>query len=138
MAKTTWTSGDIERLKNRGLTVVKTGDIRKDSGESSQKESKTLKYRNKKTDDGFDSNKEAQFYYGLKLKEKAGLITGISKQVVFQLSVCQYIADFVYLNLETKEWVVVDVKSTITKKLPTYRLKNKMMLHELGIKIIEV
>lgn len=138
MAKTTWTSGDIERLKNRGLTVVKTEDICRQTGISPAKETSAPKYNNRKTADGFDSEKEARYYGELKLKEKAGLITGISKQVVFQLSVCQYIADFVYLNLETKEWVVVDVKSTITKKLPTYRLKNKMMLHELGIKIIEV
>jgi len=97
----------------------------------------TAKYGNKKTG-GFDSKKEYDYFNNLKLKEKAGLVTGIQCQVTFQLSVCKYVADFVFFNRVTGAWDVVDVKSIATRKLSTYRLKNKMMLNELNIKIIEV
>lgn len=95
---------------------------------------KQSKYKNKKTN-GFDSKKEAEYFEMLKIREKAGLVTAIQCQVTFQLSVCRYIADFVFLNLETKQWEVVDVKGM---KTAVYRMKNKMMLNELSIKICEV
>ena len=95
------------------------------------------KYGNIKTN-GFDSKKEAEYYQCLKLKEHAHLVTGIQTQVVFQLSVCKYVADFVFFDAINCAWKVVDVKSEITRKLPVYRLKKKMMLNELNIKILEV
>jgi hypothetical protein len=95
------------------------------------------KYNNTKVD-GFDSKKERDYYQALKLREHAGEITAISRQVTFKLSVCNYIADFTYYDRNQKSWIVVDVKSPATKKLPVYRLKKKMMMNELNIEIKEV
>ncbi len=94
------------------------------------------KYGNKKVE-GFDSVKERDYYFGLKIREKAGEVTAISRQVRFQLSVCIYVADFLFYDLKAKEWGIVDVKSAITKKLPVYRIKFKLMQKELGITITE-
>ena len=104
-------------------------------------EKKKSKYNNTKTEvDGvvFDSAKEAKRFGDLKIREKAGEITGLCKQVSFQLSTCKYIADFVYYDKKQKEWIVEDVKSEMTKKLPVFRLKKKAMVHELEILIKEV
>lgn len=103
---------------------------------------KQSKYRNTKvvTPDGtFDSKKEYLHWLELKGKEDKGLIQGLRKQVVYPMVVngmhiCKYIADFVYL--ENHVLVVVDVKSEMTRKLPTYRLKYKLMqaIHSITIK----
>ena len=92
------------------------------------------KYSAVKTD-GFDSKHEAKIYQDLLLKQSANLITGIACQVKFKLSVCSYIADFVFYDLKTFLFVVMDAKGVRT---PEYKLKAKMMLHEHRIKIIEV
>lgn len=122
-----WTQKDIEAtgLKINGRPISPT----REKGKS--------KYGNKKAGD-FDSKKERDYYFTLKIREKAGEITAISRQVSFQLSVCRYIADFVWYDLKAKEWVICDVKSAITKKLPVYRIKFKLMKKELGITITEV
>lgn len=94
------------------------------------------KYGNIKTIvDGikFDSKKEAKRYGELKLMEKAGEISVLRLQVKFILSVCTYVADFVYYD-KTKHLIVEDCKGV---KTPVYRLKKKMMKHELGIEILE-
>lgn len=80
----------------------------------------------------FDSKKEATRYGQLKLMEKAGMITDLKLQVVFELSVCKYKADFTYY--QNDHLVVEDAKGV---KTPAYRLKKKMMLNELGIEIKE-
>jgi hypothetical protein len=93
------------------------------------------KYRNKKVIiDGikFDSIKEGTRYGQLKMMEKAGMITDLKLQVVFQLSVCKYKADFTYY--QNDHLVIEDAKGV---KTPAYRLKKKMMLAELGIEIKE-
>lgn len=95
---------------------------------------KKNKYGAVKTN-GFDSKHEAKIYEELLLRQHAKEITGIACQVKFQLSVCSYIADFVYYDLQTFTFVVVDAKGVRT---PAYRLKAKMMLNELKIKIVEV
>lgn len=95
---------------------------------------KANKYSAVKTD-GFDSKHEAKIYQELLLKQSANMITGIACQVKFKLSVCSYIADFVFYDLETFKFVVMDAKGVRT---PEYKLKAKMMLHEHRIKIIEV
>jgi len=41
--------------------------------------------------------------------------------------ICSYKADFKYFDCEKGDWVVEDVKSVITAKLPVYRIKKKMM-----------
>lgn len=116
-----WTLKDIEDLSKKKANAGQTLNIR-------------TKYNNVKTN-GFDSKKESDYFNNLKLKESLGLITAIQCQVRFKLSVCYYIADFVYLNLETGCWEVVDVKGMRTQ---VYALKCKMMFNELKIKIKEI
>lgn len=106
------------------------------------------KYRSKKiTADGltFDSRKEYFRWHELSLLEKAGKITGLQRQVRFELIPSQrmdgkvverpvhYVADFVYQ--EDGQTVVEDTKGFKTKD---YILKRKMMLHMHGIRIREV
>lgn len=83
----------------------------------------------------FDSKKEARRYVELRMLERIGEISGLQHHEVFQLSVCKYISDFSYYR--NGEKTVEDVKSAATRKLPTYRLKLKMMEAELGIRIKE-
>ena len=116
------------------------------------------KYRNKKVKFNgiiFDSKKEALRYKELCLLEKAGEITDLKRQVVFELLPVQkefykdvktgkekqrvieravkYIADFVYLK--NGQLVVEDTKGLKTKD---YILKRKMLLYFKGIKIKEI
>lgn len=94
------------------------------------------KYRNRKTN-GYDSAKEAKRAAELKLLEKAGHITDLQEQVVILLQerfrcngkwerAITYIADFVYFKDGQK--IIEDVKSPITRKIPTYRIKRKLLL----------
>lgn len=114
----------------------------------------------------FDSKKERDYYILLKQKESEGEITNlrlqvpyvvipkvmgektivkhlkkgdkiITKQYVRQRKT-QYFADFVYSDPVTGQDEVIDVKSKITRKKESYRLKKKMMLAFLGIEIIEI
>lgn len=102
------------------------------------------KYRNtriKAPDGTFDSKKEYLHWLELKDKESKMLIQGLKKQVTYNLEVngmhiCKYIADFVYL--ENHVLKVVDVKSEMTRKLPVYRLKRKLMQAVHGITITEI
>lgn len=88
------------------------------------------KYRNKKTElDGivFDSALEAKKWQELKLLERAGEITGLQRQVKYDLCVnatkiCSYVADFVYTTRDGV-FVVYDSKGMI---LPEFRLKAKL------------
>lgn len=125
--------------------------------------SKYNKYANKKVQlDGiaFDSRKEAKRYAELKLLEKAGEITGLDRQVKFdlvpaqyeeyertgksgqplkpgkrcvELSVC-YVADFCYRDKDGA-YIVEDTKGYKTKD---YVIKRKLMRYMLGIAIKEV
>ena len=86
----------------------------------------------------------------LELMQKKGLISGLQKQVVYNLipaqygvvdgkkrcleRACTYRADFVYFDERTKELVVEDTKGCKTE---VYKIKRKLMLHEHGIKIKE-
>ena len=86
----------------------------------------------------------------LELMQKQGLISGLQKQVVYNLipaqygvvdgkkkcleRACTYRADFVYFDERTKELVVEDTKGFRTKD---YVIKRKLMLHEHGIRIKE-
>lgn len=127
--KRSWTMADIE------ATGLKFNDSNATRGTVEPAPApKKAKYGNIKKD-GFDSIREYNYYRELRLREKAGEVTAIQLQVVFQLSVCKYKADFVYLDLRLNQWLVVDVKGVRTQ---VYILKKKMMLEELGITIIEV
>ena len=86
----------------------------------------------------------------LELMQRQGLISGLQKQVVYNLipvqygvvdgkkkcleRACNYIADFVYFDERTKELVVEDTKGFRTTD---YVIKRKLMLHEHGIRIKE-
>lgn len=103
-----------------------------------------LKYNNvKKEVDGkkFDSTKESKRYLELKSMVDRGEISELHEQVKFTFAhngvkICSYIADFTY-SKNGKE-VVEDVKSEMTKKLPVYKMKKKMMVAFFGIEINEV
>jgi hypothetical protein len=103
------------------------------------------KYKNIKIElDGitFDSKKEAKYYGILKLKEKAKLIDSFAMQVRYDIVVNNhnigfYKADFVtYKNGEVLD--VIDVKSEMTKKLPVYRIKKKLIKAIYGFDIVEI
>lgn len=85
----------------------------------------------------FDSVKEYHRYGCLKLLERAGKITDLKRQVKFELipkqdgmRACHYVADFVYY--EDGQLVVEDCKGV---KTDVFKIKEKLMLHEHGIRI---
>jgi hypothetical protein len=99
----------------------------------------------------FDSRKEANRYYELKLLERAGEITDLELQKEFELIPAQridgkvveravkYKADFVYK--ENGKTVVEDVKGYRDPSSAGYAkfvLKRKLMLYVHGIRIREV
>lgn len=96
------------------------------------------KFRNIKSGK-FDSKKEAKRYGELLILEKAGVITSLDKQKPFVLldsfkdkagnaeRGIKYLADFVYYDREKKTLVIEDIKSPITKKLPSYVIKRKLV-----------
>lgn len=124
------------------------------------------KYYNKKVVvDGieFDSKKEGQRYRELSLMQRAGKISGLRLQVPFELVPNQYetvtvqlktktkqveklverkieyIADFVYTDLETNETVVEDVKGYKQGgAYAVFQIKRKLMLYIYGIKVKEI
>lgn len=104
------------------------------------------KYGNRKTVlDGitFDSKREATRWQQLKLLERGGLISGLERQVKYELIPKQageravsYYADFVYTDKQTGLTVVEDVKGY--RKQPVWVLKRKLMLWRHDIRIVEV
>lgn len=91
------------------------------------------------TDEGrFASKKEYADWCALKLREKAGLISHLERQVKFPLTinaqlVTTFIADAVFF--ENGKRVVVDSKGVQT---PVYRLKKKLMRALLNIEVQEI
>ena len=89
----------------------------------------------------FHSIREFHRWNELKLLERAGKITHLTRQPKFllrvnQIVVASYVGDFSYR--EGGSLVVEDVKSPVTRKDPVYRLKNKMLKAAHGISIREV
>jgi hypothetical protein len=87
------------------------------------------------------SKKEYSRYQELLLLQKAGEIRELKRQVRFTFTVnnvkiCTYVSDFTYI--ENSKYIVEDVKSSITRKLPTYRIKKKLLLALNKINIKEV
>lgn len=100
----------------------------------------------------FDSEKECRRWCELKMLEKAGEVTGLERQVPYELIPSQYevkadgsrgrciersasyVADFVYRDKDGKLHVE-DAKGMRTKE---YILKRKLMLQVHGIRIEEV
>ena len=94
----------------------------------------------------YDSHKEAHRHCELVMLQKAGIITELQEQVVFELipkqydesgklleRACKYKADFVYK--QNGITVVEDTKGTRTKD---YSIKRKLMLYIHGIRIKEI
>jgi hypothetical protein len=108
------------------------------------REKTVSKYGNRKTElDGmmFDSRKEAQRWAELQWMERGRLISGIERQVVFEIipktdkyRAVKYVADFVYIDAKTGEKVVEDCKGMRTD---VYLLKKKLMYWKFGIDIKE-
>lgn len=102
------------------------------------------KYRNRKVEvEGFtfDSKKEANRWLDLREEQRAGRITELRRQVGFPIVVngepiCEYVADLVYLRAGVR--VVEDCKSKVTRKIPVYVVKKKLMRACYGIEIVEV
>lgn len=88
------------------------------------------------TDEGrFASQREHQHWCLSKLRQRAGEIRNLERQVRFRLEnngvhICDYIADEVFF--EGQQRVVVDVKGVET---PEFKLKRKLMLALLGIEV---
>lgn len=108
-----------------------------------RKKVKRRKYRNNPCEvDGikFDSEKEADYYKKLKILLKAGKIGLLEMQKGYELNPggtysLKYFADFVYMDCETGETKVVDVKGFRTA---VYKKKKRLMKKVHGINIIEV
>lgn len=127
----------------------------------------TRKYNNHKATingEEFDSQKEANRYFDLLLLQRAGKIHNLERQVRFELIPTQrepdiigkrggvhkgkllekgvdYVADFVYIDDETGEKVVEDVKGYRDPSSAGYAkfvIKRKLMLWIHGIRIREV
>lgn len=113
------------------------------------KTKKPPKYGNKKSvvdGEKYDSNKERDRHQVLKLLERIGDISQLTRQVEFIISpecilygkksaARLYRCDFTYYK--NGIYIVEDVKSIITKKNPVYILKRHMMKVVHNIEILE-
>lgn len=109
------------------------------AGESDLQAARKRKYRNVPTN-GYASKREEKRANELKLLEKAGHISDLKEQVVFELipkigkeRAVKYIADFQYQ--EKGKTIVEDVKGVRT---PGYKIKRKLMLWRFGIEVKEI
>lgn len=107
------------------------------------------KYHNKKIFFGsvlFDSKKEYNYFWKLKLMEKVGMIKDLKRQVPFELipthkinnrtvRKMQYIADFTYITTEDNKLHVVDTKGYRTE---VYKLKKKLFEYKYNMEIEEI
>lgn len=106
---------------------------------------KPRKYRNTPTTVNglvFDSKREAERYGELVVAERAGEIKNLEVHPRFPLVIHEqdcgaYVADFSYVTRDGLP-VIEDVKSPATRKLPTYRLKARMVWALYGLKVREV
>jgi len=116
------------------------------------------KYRNVKVlidGERFDSKHEADYYQGLMLRQRAGEIHELQRQVRFPLyapemaddigaahtgravMVAEYMADYIYRDVGTERLHVVDAKGQTRRACP-YPLKKKWLELQQGIIIEEV
>lgn len=86
----------------------------------------------------FDSKKEANQWYELKMLERAGEISELERQKPFELIPtrnysgvcvrgCKYIADFYYFDKKRNEYVAQDSKGFATE---SYKVKKKIFLEK--------
>ncbi|AQZ81555.1 hypothetical protein BUM88_08005 [Acinetobacter calcoaceticus] len=98
----------------------------------------------------FDSNKEFKRYIELKAMQQRGEIQDLQHHTKFELApktkfegekrtkpALRYYADFTYFMADGA-YVVEDVKSVVTRKLPSYRNKKHLMKTVHGIDVREV
>lgn len=98
----------------------------------------------------FDSTKEYNRYIELKALQQRGEIFGLEHHTKFELApsvkiegekrtkpALRYFADFTYY-LINGEYIVEDVKSVATRKLPSYRNKKHLMKTVHNIDVREV
>lgn len=110
--------------------------------QSEEKKKKKSKYNNKKTEVNgieFDSIREAKRYKHLLFLQKIGEIAFLKLQVPYELNPggthsLVYIADFVYMEAKTGNWVIEDSKGMRTAE---YRKKRRLMKKVHGITIKE-
>jgi hypothetical protein len=92
----------------------------------------------------FASKKEADRYSQLKLLQRNGDIVYLQTQVKFSLNVagvhiCDYIADFVYVDRDKNGYVVEDVKGQKSGTIyQVFRIKKKLMKACYDIDVIEI
>lgn len=106
---------------------------------------KRPKYGNRKVTDAtgavHDSTKEYRRWCELQLREKAGEISQLRRQVPFALVVngeliARYVADAVYVDGAAT--IVEDCKSPQTRKLEAFRMKVRLMQACHGLQVREV
>jgi Protein of unknown function (DUF1064) len=127
----------------KDIQQSKVGHLNKHLVNDTPAKEKKSKYGNRKVEfEGqvFDSKKELARWLQLRMRVLAGEITDLRRQVEYVLKVegekvCIYWADFVYI--ENGVEIVEDVKSKITRTLPVYRLKKKLMKSIFKIEIKE-
>lgn len=140
-----WDAEALEAFEKRRQEWMATGTVRtntiakKNEARPGEKKSRS-KYGAVKTEaDGlkFASKKEAKRWMELRMMELGGEIQKLERQISYELAVngltiCCYIADFVYRK--GLELVVEDTKGM---KTPLYLLKARLMLAIHGIVILE-
>lgn len=131
-----WKQSDISKLPARYQKQINDAIGKQEPKKSKHGNLKMLITLQDGTECFADSKKEGFRWNELKFLETLGEISQLKRQVVFQLSVCKYVADACYFD-KSGLYIVEDTKSSHTRKLPVYRLKKKMMLKELGITIKE-
>ena len=116
-------------------------DYRKHFKSNSVEVAKKPKYKNTKVvydDIKFDSIKERDRYVDLRTLHNAKAIIFLGHQVSFILpGDIKYVADFVYFDYKTCEFIVEDVKSLPTRKNRTYINKKKQLKALYNITILE-
>ena len=94
----------------------------------------------------FDSVREAKRWSQLILRQRAGEIRNLERQVAFHFGdppmryvasnrKVKYVLDFRYQEVESEEWAHEDSKGMATRE---FLLKQAMMLHFHGIEVLEV
>jgi hypothetical protein len=89
------------------------------------------------------SKKEAARWLFLCEQQALGIIKDLRRQtrwplIVNGVKIGAYVDDFNYVIVETGAFVVEDVKSERTAKLPLYRRSKKHLLAQYNINIVEV
>lgn len=135
-------------MASRGWDGVTSADIAK--MQQRQEPAKPAKYHNVKVvvdGERFDSKREAQHWQELKIRERAGDISNLRRQVPYDLRcpidynfegqaiVATYMADFVFVDKQGRTHVQ-DVKGG--KSTALYQLKKKWLALQSNIEIEEI